>query len=54
MADWHFITNHGTVLLLIAQRHQITAREIAATLGMTERPIRRIITELGVMIKSCG
>jgi len=46
MAEWHFITNHGTVLLLIAQRRQITAREIAEELGLTERPVRRIIAEL--------
>ena len=46
MAEWHFITNHGAVLVLIMQRGQITAREIAATLGLTERPVRRIIAEL--------
>jgi predicted ArsR family transcriptional regulator len=46
MAEWHFITNPGTVLLLIAQRRQITAREIAEALGLTERPVRRIIAEL--------
>ena len=46
MAEWHFITNHGTVLVLIAQRRQITAREIAEELGLTERPVRRIIAEL--------
>jgi predicted transcriptional regulator len=46
MAEWHFITNHGAVLVLIAQRRQITAREIAEELGLTERPVRRIIAEL--------
>ena len=46
MSDWHFITNHGAVFVLIAQRRQITAREIAACLGLTERPVRRIIAEL--------
>jgi hypothetical protein len=46
MPEWSFITNHGAVLLLIAQRRQITAREIAGTLGLTERPVRRIIAEL--------
>ena len=46
MPDWSFITNHGAVLLLIAQRRQITAREIAARLGITERPVRRIIADL--------
>ena len=46
MPAWSFITNHGAVLLLIAQRRQITAREIAAILGITERPVRRIIADL--------
>ena len=46
MPEWHFITNHGAVLALIAQRRQITAREIAEALGLTERPVRRIIAEL--------
>ena len=46
MPEWSFITNHGAVLLLIAQRRQITARELAAILGITERPVRRIIAEL--------
>ena len=46
MAEWHFITNHGAALALIMQRGQITAREIAVTLGLTERPVRRIIAEL--------
>jgi DNA-binding Lrp family transcriptional regulator len=46
MPEWTFITNHGAVLAMIAQNSQITAREIAETLGMTERPVRRIIAEL--------
>jgi DNA-binding Lrp family transcriptional regulator len=46
MPEWTFITNHGAVLALIAQNSQITAREIAETLGITERPVRRIIAEL--------
>ena len=46
MAEWTFITNHGAVLALIAQYGQITAKEIAETLQITERPVRRIIAEL--------
>jgi DNA-binding Lrp family transcriptional regulator len=46
MPEWRFVTNHGAVLVLIAQRRQITAREIAEVLGLTERPVRRIIAEL--------
>ena len=46
MTEWRFLTNHGAVLAFIAQHGQITAREIAAALDMTERPVRRIIAEL--------
>jgi DNA-binding Lrp family transcriptional regulator len=46
MSEWSFLTNHGAVLMLIAQHGQITAKEIADTLGITERPVRRIIAEL--------
>ena len=46
MSEWTFITNHGAVLALIARRDQITAREIAEFVGLTERPVRRIIAEL--------
>lgn len=46
MSEWTFITNHGAVLALIAQHQCLTAREIAATVGLTERPVRRIIAEL--------
>ncbi len=43
---WTFITNHGAVLALIGRRSQITAREIAAQLGITERTVQRIIRDL--------
>ena len=46
MTTWTFVTNHGSVLALIAQHREITAREIAATLGITERSVHRIIAEL--------
>jgi DNA-binding Lrp family transcriptional regulator len=46
MPAWRFITNHAAVLILIAQHGQITVREMAHTLGLTERLIHRIIAEL--------
>lgn len=48
MSDWTFITNHGAVLALIGQNREITAREIAAQLGITERSVRRIIDDLEI------
>lgn len=44
--SWTFITNHGAVLVLIGQQEKITAREIAATIGITERSVQRIIKDL--------
>jgi predicted ArsR family transcriptional regulator len=46
MSTWTFITNHGAILALIGQYGQITAREIAAKLGITERSVMRIIKDL--------
>lgn len=46
MPSWTFITSHGAVLALIGQRNQITAREIAAHVGLTERSVMRIIKDL--------
>lgn len=46
MPDWTFITPHGAVLALIGQQSQITAREIAYKLGITERYVRKIIKDL--------
>ena len=46
MAPWTFVTNHTAVLVLIAERGQISGGEIAQTLGITERSVRRIIEDL--------
>jgi DeoR/GlpR family transcriptional regulator of sugar metabolism len=46
MGEWKFVTNHALVLCLIAQQPRITAREIAATIGITEKTTRNIIDDL--------
>lgn len=46
MAQWTFITNHGAVLALVAKHSNMTIREIAVKLMLTERPIRRILADL--------
>jgi len=46
MPSWSFLSNHGAVLILIASQPQITAVDIGSQLGITERPVRRIISEL--------
>lgn len=46
MAGWKFLTNHALVLCLVAQQPRITAREISATIGITEKATRNIINDL--------
>lgn len=46
LANWTFVTNHGAVLALVAQHERITAREISMELGITERSVHRIISDL--------
>ena len=44
--SWSFLTNHARVLLCIAQDPGVRLREIAASVGITERAVHRIVGEL--------
>jgi DNA-binding IclR family transcriptional regulator len=44
--NWTLLTNHARILLAIAGDPGIRLREIAATLGITERTARAIATDL--------
>jgi predicted transcriptional regulator len=46
MATWLFLTNHALVLYHLARKPLITAREVAAAIGITERAVRKIIADL--------
>jgi hypothetical protein len=46
MESWSFLTNHARVLLRIAQDPRARLRDIAATVGITERSAYGIVTEL--------
>lgn len=46
MSSWTFLTNHAQVLLCVAHSPSITAREIAAQVGITERAVQRILRDL--------
>lgn len=46
MSTWTFVTNHAVVLSYLAHHPSITARELAADVGITERAVRRIIRDL--------
>ncbi|GCE29836.1 transcriptional regulator [Dictyobacter alpinus] len=43
---WTFLTNHAQVFLCVTQNARLTAREIAATVGITERAVQRILSDL--------
>ena len=43
---WTFITNHAAVLTLLGHKEQLTSREIALALDITERSVIRIIKDL--------
>ena len=44
--DWTFLSNHGHVLLCIARDPNVRVREIALSVGITERAVQRILAEL--------
>ena len=46
MAEWTFLTNHGRVLLCIAHDPGVRLRDIAASVGITERSAYAIVTDL--------
>ena len=52
---WTFLTNHAHVLLCVSSSEQSTARELALRIGITERSVQAILTDLsdeGYLLKS--
>ena len=45
-AEWSFLTNHARVLLCVAHDPAIRLRDIASTLGITERTVHGILADL--------
>lgn len=45
-SGWTFLTNHSHVLLCIAEDTSVRSRDIATRVGITERAVQRIVTEL--------
>ena len=43
---WTFLTNHTHVLLCLHEDPEITLREVAHRVGITERSVQRILSEL--------
>jgi predicted ArsR family transcriptional regulator len=46
MTTWTFLTNHAHVLLCVSNDPDIRLREIAESVGITERAAHRILSEL--------
>jgi predicted transcriptional regulator len=46
MAEWTFLTKHAVALNLVAKHPRITAIELAAAMGVTERAVRKLIADL--------
>lgn len=46
MAQFSFLTNHGLVLLCIADDPRVRMRDIASTVDITERAAQRIVADL--------
>jgi hypothetical protein len=57
MRTWGFLTNHALVLLCIARDPGVRLRDIAASVGITERSAFGIVSDLaeaGFIIKEKG
>ena len=57
MPTWSFLTNHALVLLCISRDPGVRLRDIAATVGITERSAYGIVTDLadsGYIVKEKG
>ncbi|WP_395145983.1 winged helix-turn-helix transcriptional regulator [Armatimonas sp.] len=44
--SWTFLTNHSHVLICLAQDSTTRLRDVAVRVGITERAVQRIVTEL--------
>ncbi len=52
---WTFLTNHAHVLLCLANGEPLTARELGMRIGITERAVQTILSDLteeGYLTKS--
>lgn len=45
-AGWTFLTNHTHVLVCLYRNPEITLREVAVLVGITERMVQKIVAEL--------
>ncbi len=53
--NWTFLTNHARVLFCLVEDPDLRLREAAERIGITERAVQRIVTDLeeaGVLTRS--
>ena len=46
MSKWTFFTNYGHIIFLLSEEPELTARDIAQRVGITERAVQKIIHDL--------
>ena len=44
--SWHFLTSHTQVLLAVQRDPDVRLRDVATTVGITERAAQRIVNDL--------
>ena len=44
--SWHFLTSHSQVLICLHNNPDARLRDVAETVGITERAAQRIVTDL--------
>jgi predicted transcriptional regulator len=44
--SWHFLTSHAQVLLCLQRNPRVRLRDVAETVGITERAAQRIVSDL--------
>jgi predicted transcriptional regulator len=44
--NWTFFSNHGHAIILLHRNPELTVREMAATIGITERALISILSDL--------
>lgn len=51
---WTFLSNHTHVLVCLAREPELTLKEVAARIGITERAVQRLVADLeaaGVLVR---
>ena len=46
MSDWTFFSNYGHVLIYLAQNPKARLRDVADSIGITERAVQKIVHDL--------